>query len=225
MDKKQVSILMIDDHPMMIEGYKSILSFNTINAEINVTSANSCKEAIDIIDKTEDLYSFDVVFLDLSLPPYEERKILSGEDLAYIIKKKFPVIKIVILTSHAEAFLLYDLKRKVEPHGLLVKSDFSAEELLNAFETIMRGDKYESKTVKEGIEELLSTKNNIFLDEQNREIITLLAKGILTKNLTQYINLGQSAIDKRKAQIKEYFLIKGGTDEDIVREAKKHGFI
>lgn len=184
MNTKQVNIFMVDDHPMMIEGYKSILSFNNLDVEINVTPAHDCKEAVEIIDKTTDIYEFDIVFLDLSLPPYQN--IQSGEDLAYIIKKKFPVIKIVILTSHAESFLLYDLKKRIEPHGILVKSDFTAEELITAFENIIQGQKYESKTVKEGIEELLSERNNIFLDELNREIVIHLSKGILTKNLPQY---------------------------------------
>lgn len=225
MEEKNLNILMIDDHPMIIEGYKSILSFNEMGLNFDYTTAFSCKEAFQILNKPS-VTSFDVVFLDLSLPPYKEEKINSGEDLAVIIKEKLPQTKIIILTSHAEAFMLYDLKKKIKPNGLLVKSDFSAEELLNAFENILQGKIYESKTVSEGINEILTTgTNNVLLDEQNREIIRLLSQGVLTKNIPQHLNLGQSAIDKRKAQIKECFSIVGGSDEDIVREAKKHGFI
>ena len=36
---------MIDDHPSMIEGYKSILSFNDLNYEIQVTPAYNCESA------------------------------------------------------------------------------------------------------------------------------------------------------------------------------------
>ncbi|MGV7105964.1 response regulator [Flavobacterium sp. U410] len=225
MSEKILNILMIDDHPSMIEGYKSILSFNNLGYEINVTKAYDCKMAYDIINKTNNLYAFDMAFIDLSLPPYEEQKLFSGQDLALMIKKKFPVIKILILTSHAEAFTLFDIKRHIEPRGLLVKSDFSAEELLKAFESIVQDETYYTKTVEESINELMDERNTIFLDEYNREIIQLLAQGVLTKNMPNYINLGISAIDKRKKQIKEYFLIKGGTDEDIVREAKKQGFV
>lgn len=225
MEENKLNIFMIDDHPMIIEGYKSILSFNEMGLTFNYTTAFSCKEAFQVLQKST-ISSFDVVFLDLSLPPYEEEKMFSGEDLAAIIKQKLPETKIIILTSHAEAFMLYDLKKKIKPNGLLVKSDFSAEELLSAFEHIIQGKIYESKTVSEGINEILSTgSNNVLLDEQNREIIRLLSQGVLTKNIPQYLNLGQSAVDKRKAQIKECFSIVGGSDEDIVREAKKHGFI
>lgn len=155
----------------------------------------------------------------------KKKNINSGQDLAILAKKKFPFAKIVILTSHAEAFILYDIQTNIEPDGLLVKSDFTAEEFLRAFEVIINKEKYVSKTVKESIQEMLEVKNNVFLDENNRTIISLLAQGVLSKNLPNYINLAQSSIDKRKAQIKDYFCVKGGTDEDIVREAKKQGFV
>lgn len=224
MEEQTLNILMIDDHPMIIEGYKSILLFNEMNLKFNYTSAFSCKEAYEIIhQKNKEV--FDVVLLDLSLPAYEEKQIFSGEDLAQLIKNKYPETKIIILTSHAEAFTLFDLKRKIKPQGILVKSDFSAEELLEAFELILKGTTYESKTVKEGVSEIYSMNSSTFLDEQNREIIRLLSQGVLTKSLPNYLSLSQSAIDKRKAQIRQSLSLSGGTDEDIVREAKKHGFI
>lgn len=225
MSKRTIDVLMIDDHPLIISGYKSILSFNEMGYEINATTATSCKEAYEIITETEDLYAFDLVLLDLILPPYEEKGLYSGEDIAYLIREKFRFAKIMILTSHTEGFLLYDLKKKVNPNGLLVKSDFSADDLLEAFQKVLAGETYESKIVKEAVNEISSSDQRALLDEINREIIMLLSKGVLTKSLPSHFNLSQSTIDKRKAQIREFFLIEGGTDEDIVREAKKHGFV
>jgi DNA-binding NarL/FixJ family response regulator len=223
MIKKKVSLLIVDDHPSMIEGYKSILSYNDLGYEIEVTAAYDCESAYKILSSTKDLYKFDMFFFDLSLPPYEAKKMMSGEDLALYAKKKFPQAKIVILTSHYEAFVLYQLQSKVAPHGLLVKSDFTADELLFAFETILNNSIYRSKTVKQSIKELLS--NNKFLDEINRQIITLLASGIQSKNLPNHMKITMSAIDKRKVQIKEILAVPKGTDQDIIMAAKKHGFI
>lgn len=216
---------MVDDHPSMIEGYKSILSYNELGYKINVTSAFDCQTAYKRMSQSEDIYEFDMIFLDLSLPPYEEANIQSGQDLAIFARKKYPFTKIVMLTSHAEAFILFDIQKTIDPDGLLVKSDFTADEFLKAFEVIINKEKYVSKTVNESIQEMLAVRNNVFLDESNRTIISLLAQGVLSKNLPNYVNLAQSSIDKRKAQIKDYFCVKGGSDEDIVREAKKHGFV
>jgi DNA-binding NarL/FixJ family response regulator len=213
---------MIDDHPSMIEGYKIILSYNTLGFEIETTSVYNCESAYEIItNKKRNI--FDLVFLDYSLPPYEKMNITSGEDIAMLIKTHWPNCKIVMLTSHTEALILYNILRNVEPAGLLVKSDFSADELLVAFDAVMNGQIYHSITVKECTKELLSKK--IYLDNFNRQIITLLSQGIKTKSLPNYMNLSMSSIEKRKVQIKDYFSIEKGTDEDIIREAKRLGLI
>jgi two-component system, NarL family, response regulator NreC len=39
------------------------------------------------------------------------------------------------------------------------------------------------------------------------------------------LHLSNSAVEKRKVIIKEYFGIDKGTDEDIIREARKQGLI
>ena len=219
--KTKVKILMIDDHPSMLEGYKIILSYNDLGYEIETTSAYTCESAYRIIMNGPAV--FDLVFLDYSLPPYEEKNIMTGEDLAVLVKNHWPDSKIVMLTSHTESIILYNILRNVDPAGLLVKSDFSAEELLVAFEMIMNGDVYHSMTVKQCMKELLS--KTVYLDNFNRQIITLLAQGIKTKSLPNHLNLSISSIEKRKVQIKDYFSIEKGTDEDIIREAKKMGFI
>jgi len=216
----QLRILMVDDHPSQIEGYKVILEYNKSGHEIKATTAFTAEAAYNIIVSGA---AFDVIFLDRSLPAFPEKNIFSGEDLAVLAKKHMPNAKIVILTSHAESFLLYNIIKKIHPEGLLVKSDFTAEELLNAFEIILQGEMYYTETVKQSIKELLSTED--YLDSYNRQIITLLSQGVKTKSIPEILNLSQSTVEKRKAHIKEYFQIERGTDEEIVREAKKRGFI
>ena len=223
MENKKLNILMIDDHPSMIEGYKSILSFNDLDYEIQVTPAYNCESAYYLITDIQSKLAYDVVFIDLSLPAFPEQKIYSGHDLATLVRLYMPSSKIIILTSHIEAFVLYKIHREIEPEGFLVKSDFTAEELLNAFNQIIAGNKYRSRTVQQNITELMA--NDFLLDEHYQQIITLLAQGVKTKNMPEYINITLSAIDKRKAHIKEFFNIEKGSDEDIIKEAKKRGLI
>jgi len=218
-----VKILMIDDHPSQIEGYKTILSYNNSGSIIQTTTAFNCKKAYDIITNMLNPINFDIIFLDWSMPAYEEKGIKSGEDLAILIKKHLPDAKIVMLTSHSESFLIYNIAKKIQPSGILVKSDFTAQELINAFDFIVSGGIYYSQTVKQSLKDLISSEN--YLDNSNREIITLLSQGIKTKSIPDYLNLSQSAIEKRKMQIKDYLCIQKGNDEDIIKEAKKRGFI
>lgn len=215
-----IKVLIIDDHPSLIEGYKIILGYNNFGYELEVKSAFNCENAYQLIIGEED---FDVVFLDYSLPAFEEKKIKNGLDLAILLRKKRPDAKLVFLTSHSEALIIYEIINAVEPEGILVKSDFTGEELIETFEKIIQGEKFRSITVQQSLNELLSHRE--YLDEYCRKIITLLSQGIKTKNLSTYMNLSISSIEKRKAQIKEYFKIEKGNDEDIIREAKKAGLV
>lgn len=219
----QVTIFMVDDHLTQIEGYKAVLQYNKSGYQIDTIARQNCKDAYDFISNSPEAEKIDIAFLDLNLPAYEEMKIFSGEDLALFIKSKYPDIKIVILTSHTEAFRLYNILKTIQPTGLLVKSDFSSEELINAFDVIVNNGFYYTETVERSKKELISRES--YLDSYNRKIIELLSQGIKTKNIPEYINLSQSTIEKRKMQIKNYFCIEKGGDEDIVREARKLGFI
>jgi predicted dehydrogenase len=67
--------------------------------------------------------------------------------------------------------------------------------------------------------------NTILLDNYNRQIIEMLSKGIKTKTIQEQLHLSKSAIDKRKVAIKSYLGIDKGNDEDLLREARKRGFI
>jgi len=215
-------ILMVDDHPTQLDGYKIILTYNNQGIDLDITTAYNCKSALEIITDPE-VAAFDMFFLDVSLPGYPEQNLKSGEDLAYVIRQRSPQAKIVMLTSHSESFLIYNIVKKIEPNAFLVKSDFSGEDLLTAFDSVIQNQTYHSETVTASIQELLSREE--YLDSYNRQIIILLAQGVKTKNLPEHLNLSMSAVEKRKSQIKDYFSIDKGSDEDIVRAARKRGFV
>jgi two-component system response regulator NreC len=215
-------ILIVDDHPTMIEGYKSILSSKyNLQQDLQIFTAYNCASAFREI-KTKNQV-FDLAIIDMILPPDEKEKIYSGEDLALLIQKVQPACKIIVSTSHTEGFVLYQLIKKINPQGVLVKSDYTSDEFILALNQVMQGGIYHSVTARQSIKEVQMQSQ--YLDSFNRKIISLLAKGVKTKSLPQHLNISISAIDKRKALIKEIFGILKGNDEDIIREAKKRGLV
>lgn len=212
---------MVDDHPPIIEGYKSILSFNSFGYVLNTTEAYSCEMAYDAITGSKNPY--DIVFLDLTLPPYPEKKLHSGEDLISIVKKFHPNSKVVVLTSHSESIVLFKVMNENTLDGILVKSDFKSHDLINAFDIIVKGGSFYSQTIIKH-QKAWEEKSKV-MDSYNRQILLLLSQGIKTKNLPDILHLSKSAIDKRKAIIKQIFGIDKGTDEDILKEARKQGLI
>lgn len=217
----EVTVLMIDDHPPIIEGYKAILSYKPDGYTLHFKEVNNCEAAYNLITSTE--IHFDVVFLDVTLPPYPAKNINSGDDLIPIIRKHIPKAKIVVLTSHTESLILNGILNQHYPDGLLLKSEIHSDNFKSVFDSILKGTTYYSATVK-------NIKNDIkiapkLLDNYNRRIILLLSRGVKTKTLQEELHLSKSAIDKRKVIIKDYLGISKGNDEDLLREARKQGLI
>ncbi|WP_396153053.1 response regulator [Flavobacterium sp.] len=216
-------LLFIDDHAVVIEGYKSILSFNCDNHTFESHSVYSAQEAYQHLTDATNNTIYQFVFVDYTLPECEELKLFSGEDLIPIIRKHQPQSKIVIITSHTEHFLLFSLYKNHAPDGILIKSDFTANEFLKSFEVISKNETYYSQTMLEALKRIKAL--DFYLDLLDMKIILLLNQGIKTKNLNDHLPLTTSAIDKRKLKIKQFLGIEKGNDEDIIREAKKRRFI
>ena len=213
--------LIIEDHILLGEGYRQVLEGIIPKSNLVVDEVRDCKSAYEILQKRDRKY--DLVLLDLNLPPYHSKNLESGEDLIPLIKEMHKGCKLLVVTSHSQSIILYDLLRVHRPQGLLVKSDVSSDQLKTAIMHVLDGSEFRSDAVGHALEVIRS--ENGYLDLHNRQIICLIAKGIKTKSMTRYLPLSASAIDKRKAQIKDYFLITSGSDEDILREARKVGLI
>lgn len=217
------NLLFIDDHAVVIEGYKSILSYSSDNHTLECHSVYSAKEAYLHLTDGKNNTNYQIIFVDYTLPECEELKLFSGEDLIPIIKKHQPQSKIVIITSHTEHFLLFSLYKNHAPDGILIKSDFSSDEFLKSFTAISNGKTYYSQTMQDALKRIKSL--DFYLDFLDMQIILLLSQGIKTKNLNDHLPLTTSAIDKRKVKIKQFLEIEKGNDEDIIREAKRQKFV
>lgn len=222
--KKKLKVLMIDDHPMIIEGYKNtLLGENQKEYQIKIDIASNCDDAFEKIQKAANGTPYDMLFVDIKLPPSSDGTITSGEDLAKHAKELLPKAKIIILTMHREDHRIHNILKNINPSGFLIKSDLTSSELLLAFNNIVSGTPYYSATVNNHFRKMMT--NNFSLDEKNLKILYHLSRGVKTKNLPNYVSLSLSAIEKRKNQIKEMFSIAKADDQKLLEEARKRGFI
>jgi DNA-binding NarL/FixJ family response regulator len=217
-----IHILIVDDHPFIIQAYRNALDkYSQQGYEFVVTQANNCKSGYESI--TEANTHYDVAFFDISMPEYAEKGIYSGEDLAALIKIEMPACKIILLTMHTELLKINNIIKNINPSGLVIKNDLTFDELIFAFNKIINNESYYSQTVIKLVGQ--AQYNNIELDAFDKQILFHLSKGVKTKDLTQYIPLSLSAIEKRKLNIREILEVKGGTDVDLINEAKTKGVI
>ena len=215
---------MVDDHPIIIEGYKNTLldKYGKID-EFIIDVAYNCDEANDFLQKNKETQPYDLTLIDVNLPASKDGKITSGEDVASIVKELHPEAKIIILTMHSEDNRIHNIFQNINPQGFLIKSDLSSKELLRAVEDVLDGKSYFSDTVNNHFRKMVS--NNFTLDQKNLQILYHLSRGIQTNNLGNYIGLSLSAIEKRKNHIKELFDIKSANDEMLIEEARNRGFV
>lgn len=221
---KEIKVLIVDDHPMIIEGYKNaLLGINSDEMTLRIDTADSCDDAFTKIKNASSGTPYDVIFLDIKLPPSEDGKIISGEDLGIKVKELLPDTKVVILTMFNNNFRIHNILKNINPDGFLVKSDVTSDELMRAFQVVLTDPPYYSHTVTK----LLRTRiiNEVVLDDIDRNILFHLSKGIKTKNLTEYIPLSLAAIEKRKRHLKEIFDVEKKGDESLLEQARNTGFL
>lgn len=219
----KVNILIVDDHPFIIEAYKNaIKGYNSADYEFTITQANDCKSGYDNITASP-TGDFDIAFFDISMPAYEEKSIHSGEDLALLIKKHMPDCKIILLTMHTELLKISNIVKNINPNGLIIKNDLTFDELLTAFDKILQEENYYSQTVVKLISQI--QYDNIDVDQFDKQILYHLSKGTKTKDIPSFVPLSLSAIEKRKLNLKETLNLKGATDIDLIREARNKGLL
>ncbi|WP_033959945.1 response regulator [Psychroserpens jangbogonensis] len=221
---QHIHILMVDDHPIIIEGYQNtLMATKNDDQTLVIDTANTCDAANLLMERAADERPYDVCFFDISLPPSSDGKITSGEDLAKIAKNLLPNAKIIILTMFNESYRIHSIVKEINPDGFLIKSDLTSSELAEAFHHILIDPPYYSSTVTNFLNK--SVINEIYVDEVNRKILHLLAQGMKTRSLPEHINLSMSAIEKRKKHLKLLFSISDGKDESLIMEARKKGFL
>ncbi len=216
------NILIVDDHPFIIQGYKNAITrYNPDEYEFDISQAKDCESAYTIITDTN-IQPFDIAFLDISMPSYEEKFLYSGEDLAKLISEHMPNCKIILLTMFTEFLKIKTIISKINPNGLVIKNDLTFDELLVAFDTVIKNEVYYSKSILEMLE---SHDNSIEIDLFDKQILFHLSKGTKAADIPQYIPISLNAIELRKSNLKELLQLTEGHDADLVREARNKGLI
>jgi DNA-binding NarL/FixJ family response regulator len=219
-----VRVLMVDDHPFIIEAYKNaIKGYNTKGVyEFTVVQAKDCKTGYEAI-VNEDNVAFDIAFFDLSMPTYEEKGIHSGEDLALLVKERMPACKIILLTMHSEMLKINTIIKNINPNGLVIKNDLTFDELLLAFDKILKNENYYSQTVVKLVSQIQFDSNE--MDVFDKQVLFHLSKGVSVTELSQYVPMAPAVIEKRLTNIKSVLGLNQVSEAELVQEAKNKGII
>lgn len=222
---KLTNVLVVDDNPFFCEVIKGLL-------ELNFDEKRSSKYFVDIAHNSKEAYQkvfeekkliYDLVFLDIRIPSYPDKKIYSGEDLADLMRKEKVKSKIVIITNISIKDRLFSVYRNVEPEGIIIKTDLDIQILNEIVKNILSNQQYYSESFCELIKD--STSSNIFLDKFDKEILVQLSEGIEVKQLCDKFKVSRFEIEVRMSKLRTFFNIKGVTKLELIIAAKKKLFI
>lgn len=162
-------------------------------------------------------------FIDINLPPFAEMKLFSGSDVAKLIRDYFPDCKIIIISMHNEPVWVSQIFNSINPEGFIAKSDIDYKSFPEAFKSVENNEIYCSKSINQSRKIMI--QQNINWNENDSMMLRLIAEGVKTKDLPNYIPLCLSAIEKRKASIKKQLILESGSNKELLDSAKSLGLI
>jgi DNA-binding NarL/FixJ family response regulator len=191
------TILIVDDHPLVREGLKSIIKSN--DALEVIGEAENAGDAIRMVKKLKP----DLVLLDLALPDK------SGFELAREIRSMLPETRIMIVSMHSKVD--YVVKAfQAWAIGYMTKES-TTECLLQGIEYVLNGEYFMDGAVSNAVvEKLIQTPAKEIkitdagyetLTPSKQEIMVLLAEGNSAKKTAAKLLISPKTVENYRAKI------------------------
>lgn len=219
--------LILDDHLVTCIGYKMILEEACLQKEIpqlSITLAHTLKQAYDLIfAKASCDLQYDFVFLDIRLPPFQEKNIFSGEDIGKMLRRVSKRTKILVLTSLQNPYRLRSILKSLNPEVLVLKTEVCDKKLVKALTKALNGVPYYSPTILKIIKNQLISDNEITPPE--RKFLYLLSTGVRSKEIPKHLPWSVSKVEKQKRILKEKLGVEEKSSWSLIHKAKELGII
>lgn len=192
MGKSKISLAIVDDHQIVIDGVKSLLQNNP---EFLVkVETNHPEELCDLISITP----VDIVLTDIMMP------VMNGYELSRQIHEKFPQIKILALSMSGQGELVNKMINECDIAGYVLKN-IGKDELIIALERIANGGFYFSQEVMdEMIKDSEKPKNQseiIHLTVREIEIIKLIEQEFSNKEIADKLFISERTVETHRKNI------------------------
>jgi len=197
-----MKILIADDHAVVREGLKQILSESP---EMVVTAeASTGPEVFEKIGKDD----FDLIVLDIAMPGR------GGLDILKEIKNKKPRLPVLILSMYPEdQYAVRVLKAGAS--GYMTKESAPAE-LINAIKQISKGKKYVSPSLAEklalDLEITTGRPPHESLSDREYQVMCMIASGKTLKEIAEKLSLSIKTISTYRSRILEKMNMKSNAE-------------
>lgn len=197
MEQIITTILLVDDHPMLRNGVKQLIS--TVNHFQIIGETGSGLESIQLAEKLEP----DIILLDINMHD------ISGLEILSYLREKNILSRIIMFTvSDAKEDIITALKTGAD--GYLLK-DMEPEDFLKALQDIAMGKIIMDDAIshimlnymRQGETLMTKQRHDVnSLTPREREIFNLLVQGLSNKIIAKELNIVESTV---KVHVKNIF--------------------
>ncbi|MEZ5053808.1 MAG: response regulator transcription factor [Chitinophagales bacterium] len=203
-------IVLADDHTIVLDGLELLLStFGFIDR---------VEKAIDEIELNQLITNNskpDLIFLDIVFGKSD------GKEVCKNIKKLFPDIKIIALTSYGD---ISTVKTAILAgfDGYLLKSE-DRQTMIDAIQTVLAGEQFFSPQVKNIFFQQSISKNKPTLTKREEEILKLIIDEKTTKEIAEELFISEKTVENHRTNL--MIKLDAKNMAGLVKKAITMGFI
>jgi DNA-binding NarL/FixJ family response regulator len=193
--KNEVSVLLVDDHPLLLHGLREFIGRNTRFRIVG--EASDGEEALRKIAALKP----QVIILDIDMPR------LNGLETIKAIRTLSVPLKVIILTMYKEEDM-FNAAMDLGAKAYVLKEN-AANDVAAALEKVERGESFVSASMLEAgrrrsnrVRDLLLNKPQIeSLTPAERRILKLVGEDYTSKEIASRLNLSVRTVDNHRQHI------------------------
>ena len=180
-----INLLLIDDHPLILEGSKQIFSHAP---DIVADTLQDVRTFQNKIAETQ----YDVFLIDINLGAY------NGLDLAEQVRAKYPTANIILYTGEqAEDYYSLIIDKKVDN---VISKTATKDTILKVVYAAMNNEILLSKNFVDYVQQN-TVKKQLQLNQREKQILNLVKDGYTNKAIALELNLAQRTVENCLSKI------------------------
>jgi DNA-binding NarL/FixJ family response regulator len=183
-----IQVFIVEDHGVVIEGIRSLLQDQK---EFNLVGyATTGKACLDYFRTG----TADIVLMDISLPD------MNGIDLCKIIKKNYPGIMILALSTFNQGIYISKMMEN-GASGYLLKNA-GRQEIIQAMQDVSNGKIYLSFDAGQALASIALKKTGIpLLTKREKEILQLITEGLTNTCIAERLFISIDTVDTHRKNL------------------------
>lgn len=200
MQTDMIKIIIVDDHPIVTEGVKALLTNNP--GLIVLETFDHGLPCLPYLEANQ----VDVVLLDISLPD------TSGMELCLKIKSINPKICVVVLSNHAERALILSMLQN-GASGYMLKNS-PVDEIKQCITAALKGELAFTKAVQQIVLKptVSELKKQPKITKREKQILQLIAEGKTTSNIAETLFLSPATVETHRHNMMQKFGVKNAIE-------------